>query len=159
MTFKLIHPTPISWFLLFDSGKSIPRVLSYKDTGVGTDEGCHGNISAGPSSSPCIFSGHLISWVHTVCSAHLNKSLPLRAAYSTRRDHSSSVQMDNVNSPAKAERRTCQSQLGRNHLVQRKRGQRIITVCHEGAGNRGWEGVSIVRYAWNDPDTQGWNGF
>lgn len=28
MTFELIHPTPMSWLLVFNSGKSIPDILS-----------------------------------------------------------------------------------------------------------------------------------
>ena len=154
MIFKLIHPTPISWFLLFNSGKSIPRVLSYKGYRSGYRWGMSWKYICRALQLPVRF-----QWPPYFLGAHHLLSTPEQvpafegSIFYQKRPQLVSTDGDNVNSPAKAERRTCQSQLGRNHLVQRKRGQRIITVCHEGAGNRGWEGVSIVRYTWNDPDT------
>lgn len=121
---------------------------------MGIDEGWHGSISAGSSSSPCVFSGHFISWVHTVCSAHLAQVLAFEGdMFYQERPQPVNADGANLSSPVKVAGRTCQSQLGRKHPVQRKRGQRIITVYHEDPDNRGWEEVSIVRYTHDDPGT------
>ena len=121
---------------------------------MGIDEGWHGNTSAGSSSSPYVFSGHLISWVHTVCSAHLAQ-VPAFEGDMFYQERPQPVSEDgaNLNSPVKGAGRTRQSQLRRNHPVQSKRGQRITTIYHEDPDNKGREGVSTVRYTRDDPDT------